>query len=117
MSEFTIFNIGVVLVFAFIGWLLCFAVMGMGMGMKFTTMNRALIMHATAAPLIFIALSFIYFKYFNFTTPLETAVIFIVFVMLMDFFFVALIINKSLDMFRSLIGTWIPFLLYSQLHI
>jgi uncharacterized integral membrane protein len=27
----------------------------------------------------------------------------------MDFFLVALIINRSFDMFRSLLGTWIPF--------
>jgi hypothetical protein len=29
--------------------------------------------------------------------------------MSMDFLLVALIINRSLDMFASLIGTWIPF--------
>jgi hypothetical protein len=27
----------------------------------------------------------------------------------MDFFVVALLIDKSLDMFNSLLGTWIPF--------
>ena len=29
----------------------------------------------------------------------------------MDFFVVALLINRSLDMFASLLGTWIPFAL------
>jgi hypothetical protein len=29
----------------------------------------------------------------------------------MDFFVVALIIYQSLDMFRSLLGTWVPFFL------
>jgi hypothetical protein len=31
--------------------------------------------------------------------------------MAMDFFVVALLVNKSLEMFTSLLGTWIPFLL------
>jgi hypothetical protein len=29
----------------------------------------------------------------------------------MDFFVVSLMIEKSFDMFKSLIGTWIPFVL------
>jgi hypothetical protein len=33
------------------------------------------------------------------------------FVIIVDFFIVALLINKSLDMFASLLGTWIPFVL------
>jgi hypothetical protein len=32
-------------------------------------------------------------------------------VVLADFFLVALVINRSMDMFRSVIGTWLPFLL------
>jgi len=32
-------------------------------------------------------------------------------VMAIDFFLVALVVNGSLDMFRSLLGTWIPFAL------
>ena len=53
----------------------------------------------------------IYFSRFNYTTPLRTALIFVGFVMLVDFFLVALVINKSLEMFTSLLGTWIPFAL------
>ena len=109
MPTISLLNAAIILIFAFIGWLLCFAVMGIGM--KISTIDKTLIVHAIAAPLIFAGLSFIYFTFFNFTTPLETAIIFVVFVILMDFFVVALLINKSLEMFKSLIGTWIPFIL------
>ena len=46
---------------------------------------------------------------YNNTTPLQTAIIFLLFVVLVDFFIVALLINRSLEMFTSLLGTWIPF--------
>jgi hypothetical protein len=51
----------------------------------------------------------IYFSKFHYTTPLPTALIFVGFVIAVDFLVVALLINKSLDMFASLLGTWIPF--------
>ena len=103
----TISNAIIILIFAFIGWILCFAVIGIGR--KVTTMNKTLIAHAIAAPLIFVGLSLVYFTFFNFTSPLETAIIFTAFIIIMDFIVVALIIEKSYDMFKSLIGTWIPF--------
>jgi len=40
--------------------------------------EKALIIHAIAAPIIFIGISLIYFNFFNYTTPLETAIIFMV---------------------------------------
>ena len=40
-----------------------------------------------------------------------TALIFVGFVAIVDFFVVALLINKSLEMFYSFLGTWIPFAL------
>ena len=67
--------------------------------------------HAVGAPVFFIILSAVYFRKFNYTRPLTTAAFFIGFVIIIDFFVVALIINKSLDMFRSVPGTWLPFLL------
>jgi len=42
---------------------------------------------------------------------LQTALIFVGFVIVVDFFLVALLINRSLEMFTSLLGTWIPFAL------
>jgi hypothetical protein len=98
-----------ILAHAVIGWGLCGAVMGIGIAV--TTLGNALIIHAIAAPVIFAIISVIYFKKFNYTSPLKTALIFVSVVILIDFFLVALVINKSMAMFKSLIGTWIPFLL------
>jgi hypothetical protein len=99
----------IILLHAFVGWALCAATIGIGMST--TTLENALVIHAVAAPIIFTLISLVYFNKFHFTTPLITAVIFVSFVMAMDFFVVALLINKSLDMFTSLLGTWIPFAL------
>jgi hypothetical protein len=97
----------IILVHAFVGWALCAATMGIGMAV--TSLNNALLIHAFAAPIFFAGISLVYFRKFNYTTPLQTALIFIAFVVGMDFFLVALIINRSLAMFTSLLGTWIPF--------
>jgi hypothetical protein len=79
--------------------------------MATTSLQKALIIHAIGAPIYFAVVSLIYFKKFNFTTPLKTAVIFVGLVMAVDFFIVALMINISLEMFASLLGTWMPFAL------
>jgi hypothetical protein len=103
-------------VHAFIGWALCAATMGIGQATM--TMQNALIVHALGAPIYFSILSWNYFKKFNYTTPLQTAIIFVSFVILVDFFVVALLVNKSLDMFASLLGTWIPFaLIFSSTYL
>jgi hypothetical protein len=105
-----------ILVHAFVGWALCAATMGIGMAT--TSINNALIIHAIGAPIFFFIVSLIYFKKFNYTTPLQTAIIFVGFVITVDFFVVALLINKSLDMFTSLLGTWIPFaLIYTSTYL
>ena len=99
----------VILVHAFVGWVLCAAVINIGMAVL--PLETTLIIHAIAAPIIFAALSWIYFSKFKYTAPLHTAIAFVAVVMLMDFFVVALLIERSFDMFRSAIGTWIPFAL------
>jgi hypothetical protein len=99
----------VVVAAGFIGWALCFGVMGIGMATM--SLDNALIVHAVAAPIIFSTVSLIYFKRFGYTSPLATAVTFVGLVITMDFFLVALVINRSLAMFTSPIGTWIPFCL------
>ena len=99
----------IMLIHAFIGWVLCGAIMGIGMAV--TSIETTLIIHAIGAPVIFVILSLIYFRKFNNTTPLQTAITFTGFVIFMDVFVVALLINKSFEMFTSAIGTWIPFAL------
>lgn len=51
----------------------------------------------------------VYFTRFAWTTPLATAATFTGFVAVVDFLLVALMINRSLAMFASPLGTWIPF--------
>ena len=94
---------------ALAGWAICAATMGIGMAT--TSSQNALIIHAIAALIFFFIVSLIYFKKFNYTSPIMTALIFTGFVIVVDFFVVALLINRSLDMFTSLLGTWIPFAL------
>jgi hypothetical protein len=79
--------------------------------MAVTSLENALIAHAIAAPIIAAGVSLVYFRKFNFTKPLQTAAIFTAFVIAMDLFVVALLINHSFEMFTSLLGTWIPFAL------
>ncbi len=102
-------NMLTILAFAFVGWALCGAVMGIGMSL--TTLQNALILHAVAAPAIFTALSLVYFKKLDLTTPLRTAIFFTGFVIFMDSFVVAFLIQRSFVMFTSILGTWIPFML------
>ncbi len=92
-----------------LGWALCGAVMFIGMAV--TDIQTTLIVHVIGAPIIFSLISWFYFKRFNYTSPILTALLFICVVIFMDFFLVALIINKSLEMFQSPLGTWIPFAL------
>ena len=109
MDKLSIRKLIIILVHALIGWALCGATMGIGMAV--TSIENALIIHAIAAPIIFATISLIYFKKFNYTTPLQTAIIFVFFVVFMDVFVVALLIEKSFEMFTNILGTWIPFAL------
>ena len=100
---------GIILIHALVGWGLCGAIIGIGRNV--TSMETTLILHAIGAPVFFAIVALVYFKFFNFTSPLKTAAIFVGFVIFMDVFLVALFIEKSFAMFTSLLGTWIPFLL------
>lgn len=99
----------IILAHALIGWAFCGAIMGVGMAV--TTLTTTLILHAIGGPIGFIILSIIYFKKFNFTGPLPTAIIFTVFIIFMDVCIVALMVQKSFVMFKSILGTWLPFTL------
>ena len=83
----------------------------MGIAMAITTSSIALYIHATLAPVFFLAVSFNYFRTDNHLTPLKTAFAFVSFVIVVDFFVVALLILRNLEMFSSVLGTWIPFVL------
>lgn len=97
-----------ILAFAFVGWAICGGIMGVGRAV--TSLENALVIHAIGAPIVFGILSFIYFKRFHYTTPLQTAIAFTAFVVFMDVFLIALFVEKSFAMFASVLGTWIPFI-------
>ena len=109
MIQLRLKQILIIVSLGLLGWALCGAIMFAVMSVM--SIEKTLIVHAIGAPVIFSLITLKYFKKFHFTTPLKTAVIFILIVVFMDFFLVALIINKSLEMFQSLLGTWIPFVL------
>ena len=98
-----------ILIFAFIGWMLCGAIMWIGMAV--TSVETTLILHLIGAPIIFGILAFVYHRKFRHIKPLYTSIIFTGFVILMDAGLVARFIERSFDMFRNPIGTWIPFAL------
>lgn len=100
-------KVSIVLTFALAGWALCGAVMGIGI--PTLGLAKALVVHVIAAPVIFSLISSLYFWKFAHTKPLQTAFVFMVVVTATDFLLVGLLIQKSLAMFESLIGTWIPF--------
>ena len=99
----------ILLAHAFMGWGLCGAIVGIGRNV--TSIQVTLIVHAVGAPVIFVVISLIYYKWFHYTTALQTAAAFVLFVIFMDVFVVALLIEKSFEMFSSILGTWLPFVL------
>jgi len=107
-NKMKIREVVIILAHAFVGWALCAAIIGIGRSL--TSMQTTLIIHAIGVFVIFAIIGLNYFKRFNYTTPLQTAIIFVSFVIFMDLFVVALLIEKSFEMFRSILGTWIPFL-------
>lgn len=99
----------ILVVHALVGWALCGA--AIGIGRKVTTLKNALIAHAVAAPVIFVAVSLVYFGWFGGTGPVVTAALFLAVVVFLDVFVIALFVERSFDMFRSVLGTWLPFAL------
>jgi hypothetical protein len=109
MNKIQVKKVMIILAHGLVGWALCGAIIWIGMAV--TSMQNTLIIHAIGAPIIFGAIASIYFRAFNYTTPLQTAIAFVSVVVFMDFFVVALLIEKSFEMFASLLGTWIPWAL------
>ena len=109
MEKFSLKQWAIFLAHAFVGWAFCTAIMGIGIAV--TSLQTALILHAIGGPVGFIVISLFYFKKIGYTSPLQTAIWFIGFVIFMDIFIVALFIEKSFAMFTSISGTWLPFTL------
>ena len=116
MNKIQIKKVMIIMAHALVGWAICGAIIWIGMAVM--SMEITLIAHAIGAPIVFGIIALIYFKAFNYTTPLQTAIIFVSVVIFVDFFLVALLIEKSFAMFASLIGTWIPWaLLFTSTYL
>ncbi|MGI9523952.1 MAG: hypothetical protein ACR2PG_20145 [Hyphomicrobiaceae bacterium] len=87
-------------------WMFCGALIGIGR--QYLSMDTTLIVHAVGAPIGAVVLSWLYFRNFAFTGPLVTATIFVATALILDVFVVALLIEKSFDMFQSVLGLWLP---------
>lgn len=90
-------------------WALCGATVGIGRAA--IGIGPTLIVHVMAAPIFAALISLFYYKKFNYTTPLQTTLTFLIFVMVLDAGLVVPVFEKSFSMFQSAIGTWIPFAL------
>jgi hypothetical protein len=97
------------LIHALCGWALCGAVMGFGM--QILPLRAALLVHLAAAPLIFHFLSHSYHRRVPHADALKSAAAFTLFVIALDAGIVALLIQRSFVMFKSVLGTWLPFCL------
>jgi hypothetical protein len=96
-------------VFALVAWGLCGVTIGVARGLL--PMESALVVHAVAAPIIAGALACVYARYLAVSPPLVVGSVFLGVVFLMDAGLIAPFVERSWDMFRSPIGTWIPFAL------
>lgn len=102
-------RIAVIAIIGLVGWALCGSIVFVGR--EVVAIETALVIHAIGAPIIFGALSWLYFGRFNYTTPLATATVFTGIVIGMDVVVVAALIERSFEMFESVLGTWLPWAL------
>ena len=109
MKKLNFQRIIIVLIHALIVWAVCGATISIGRSI--TTMKTTLIIHAIGAPIFAFVVSMFYYKKFNYTSPIWTAIFFLIVVIAMDAGLVAPVFEKSYEMFKSILGTWIPFLL------
>jgi hypothetical protein len=94
---------------ALVGWVVCAGVMGVGRAV--TTMDRTLLVHAAAVPVVFGALAWSYFQRVGHLGALRTAALFTGTIIALDGGLVAPLFERSYAMFRSVRGTWLPFVL------
>lgn len=97
------------LIAAVVVWGLCGTVMGLGRQLWST--KTAIAIHLPVAPIFAFVAATIHAWLFPQFDPLTRAVVVIGIVVLLDGTVVAPLMERSFEMFRSAIGTWIPFAL------
>jgi hypothetical protein len=107
MAATTLKKTIIVLLHALVIWILCG--MTMGIGRALVGIETTLVVHLIGAPVFAALVSLFYYCKYNYTSPLQTAFIFMFFAIILDAGLVAPVFEKSYVMFESAIGTWIPF--------
>lgn len=91
------------------GWAAC--ALAMGGLLAVGTPRTALILHALAAPAIVAIVARHYFRAHGARDPLPTALTFLTIVIMLDLVIIAGLLQHSLGMFESIMGSWLPFAL------
>ena len=87
-------------------WAFCGSLIAIGR--KFMSMENTLVFHAVGAPIGAAFFAWLYFSWVGDFSPLQAALIFVGTSLTLDVFVVAMLIEKSFEMFRSALGVWIP---------
>jgi hypothetical protein len=90
-----------------VGWAICGATIGVGR--RVVSMDTTLLIHAVVAPLAFGLLTWNHFKRFPASSAGGTALTMLGIAVGLDALVVAPLFEHSYAMFRSVIGTWVPF--------
>jgi hypothetical protein len=89
------------------GWGACAATMAGSLALG--SVSAAVVIHAVLAPLVFTAIAWHYFRARGARDAWPTAITWTSIVMLLELVVVAVAIQRSLEMFTSCTGTWLPF--------
>ncbi len=96
-----------VVIHGVVGWAICGATVAVGR--LVVSMQTTLIVHAVVAPLAFGLLTWHHFSDSPGSSPRSVALSMAGIVVGLDALFVAPVLERSYEMFRSVLGTWIPF--------
>lgn len=94
---------------ALLVWAICGAIMFVGMAV--TTMPVTLTVHAIGAPLASGHMALRYHGKHGHFPPVWVAAFFVATALFVDFFLVAMLVERSFEMFTSFFGLWLPMIL------
>lgn len=96
----------ILLAFAVAVWAYCGAIMGIGRAV--TTLETTLMMHAIGAPVGAAVAGWSFQRLRGGVKPVAVAAAFVATALILDGFLVAPVFERSFEMFRSVIGVWLP---------
>jgi hypothetical protein len=99
-------RVAIIFAHTMIGWAYCGALIAIGR--QLFSMQTTLVIHAIGAALGFVVISFVYFRKFCFTNPMQTAVLFLSIVVGLDLFLVAPVVERSFLNFKHTLDFALP---------